>query len=467
MNPNKIKYKYLLFDIIATLIVWLAFVIFRKLINNIQIIGSFEVLLPSRYYLFSLFFFPIYCVFIYYLTGFYLNPLKKQKINLFLSTFFSSAVISLTFFFILKLGDVIVSYSYFYYSLLVLFLQLFVSTYIFRRIIFSQVENNFKTKKWSINTVVVGIGSNAQKTASDIEKYASQNTFVGYVSVTKKNKDYGKKVIGSLFNIESIIHKYNVQEIIVALENDTKENELFRIINLLYKFNVEIRFTPRLYEILTGSARMNVLKISPLVSITQINMPDWEICVKRVIDFICAALSLLLLSPWFLYFAIRIKYDSKGPVFYRQERMGLHGKPFDIIKFRTMYEDSENGLPKLSSANDDRITPFGRFLRKYRIDELPQFWNILKGEMSIVGPRPERQYYINQIIKEAPYYCLLYKIRPGLTSWGPIKIGYSDTVEKMIERLNYDIIYIENMSLFNDLRILLLTIEIIFKGKGI
>ncbi|MPM90747.1 UDP-N-acetylgalactosamine-undecaprenyl-phosphate N-acetylgalactosaminephosphotransferase [bioreactor metagenome] len=132
-----------------------------------------------------------------------------------------------------------------------------------------------------------------------------------------------------------------------------------------------------------------------------------------------------------------------------------------------MYEDSENGLPKLSSANDDRIIPFGRFLRKYRIDELPQFWNILKGEMSIVGPRPERQYYINQIIKEAPYYCLLYKIRPGLTSWGPIKIGYSDTVEKMIERLNYDIIYIENMSLFNDLRILLLTIEIIFKGKGI
>ena len=132
-----------------------------------------------------------------------------------------------------------------------------------------------------------------------------------------------------------------------------------------------------------------------------------------------------------------------------------------------MYLGSENGLPKLSSANDDRITPVGRVLRKYRIDEIPQFWNIIKGDMSLVGPRPERRYYINRIIEEAPYYCLLYKIRPGLTSWGPIKIGYSDCVEKMIERLNYDIIYLDNMSLLTDMKILIYTLEIIFKGKGV
>jgi lipopolysaccharide/colanic/teichoic acid biosynthesis glycosyltransferase len=131
-----------------------------------------------------------------------------------------------------------------------------------------------------------------------------------------------------------------------------------------------------------------------------------------------------------------------------------------------MYRNAERDKPRLSSAFDDRITPFGRFLRKYRLDELPQFWNVLKGDMSLVGPRPERQYYIDKITKEAPYYCLLYKVRPGLTSWGPIKVGYTDTLEKMIERLNYDIIYIENMSLFNDLKIILLTFEILFKGKG-
>ena len=267
-------------------------------------------------------------------------------------------------------------------------------------------------------------------------------------------------------NIENIIHENTIEEAIIALDNPD-EQKLFNYINSLYRYNIDIRFTPRLYEILTGSARMGSMGINPLVSITYINMSDWEISVKRFFDITVSFIALLCLMPLFVFFAIKIKKDSKGPVFYKQERIGHLGKTFHIIKFRTMYQGAENGTPKLSSATDDRITPVGRILRKYRIDELPQFYNILKGEMSIVGPRPERRFYINQIIEEAPYYCLLYKIRPGLTSWGPIKIGYSDTIEKMIERLNYDIIYMENMSLLNDLKIMFLTIEIIFKGKGV
>jgi len=466
MNSKKLLLKYIFFDVLAALIVWLAFVVFRKAINDIQIMNNFEVLLPSRYYLFSLMFFPFFCVFIHYLTGFYLNLLNKNKINLFLTTLVSSLIIATMVFFVLKLQDVVVSYKYFYYSLLVLFLQLFVITFTFRRLIYNQVQHNFKTKKWTLNTIIIGDGQNAQKIAQDIAKHAFQCSFIGYVSVFKKSQTQGTPILGSFYEIESIINKYNIREVIVALDSDTDDIKLFKIINELYKYNVEIRFTPRLYEILTGSARISTLGINPLVSITQLNMPDWQISVKRVLDFCAAFVALIVLLPFFIYTAIRIKRDSKGPVFFFQERIGRSGKPFKMMKFRTMYVNSENGKPQLSSAFDDRITPLGRILRKYRIDELPQFWNILKGDMSLVGPRPERQYYIDQIIKEAPYYCLLYKIRPGLTSWGPIKIGYSDTVEKMIERLNYDIIYIENMSLFNDLKILLLTIEIIFKGKG-
>jgi exopolysaccharide biosynthesis polyprenyl glycosylphosphotransferase len=257
-----------------------------------------------------------------------------------------------------------------------------------------------------------------------------------------------------------------VDEAIIALDNPD-EQKLFDYINALYKFNIGIKFTPRLYEILTGSAQIAPFGIRPLVNITRLAMSDWEVCVKRFFDIVVSAVALIVLSPAFLYFAVAIKASSGGPVFYRQERIGYLGKAFKIVKFRSMYSDSENGTPKLSSPDDERITPIGRILRKYRIDELPQFYNILKGEMSLVGPRPERRYFINQIIEQAPYYCLLFKIRPGLTSWGPIKIGYSDTLEKMIERLNYDIIYVENMSLFNDIKILAFTFEIIIKGKGI
>jgi exopolysaccharide biosynthesis polyprenyl glycosylphosphotransferase len=465
-SEKKLLRNYIFFDILASLLVWVVFVIFRKVVNDIQIMNNFEVLLPSRYYLFTLIFFPIYCVFIHYLTGFYLNILNKQKISLLLTTFVSAIIISLTIFFVLNIKDVIVSYEYFYYSLLVFFTQLFVITYTFRRIIFTQVQQNFKTKKWTLNTIIIGDGQNAQRIANDIETLGYQYTFRGYVSAYKKSHIHGDKLLGSFYDIEAIINNNKIKEVIVALDNDTEDKNLFKIINQLYKYNVEIRFTPRLYEILTGSAHISTLGINPLVSITQLNMADWEVSVKRLIDIIASLLALLFLFPFFIYFAFRIKRDSKGPVFFTQERIGRFGKPFKMIKFRTMYVNSENGTPRLSSAFDDRITPFGRILRKYRIDELPQFWNVLKGDMSLVGPRPERQFYIDQIIKDAPYYCLLYKIRPGLTSWGPIKIGYSDTVEKMIERLNYDIIYIENMSLFNDLKILLLTIEIIFKGKG-
>lgn len=465
MNKSRLLQKYLLSDMAVSLIVWVLFTIFRKTVNDAQIFENVRMFVPNYDYFSSLLLFPLSCATVHYLSGFYLHPYKQSKLTIFLTTFIATFIISIIIFFVLLLNDIVVSYAYYYYSLIVLFLMLFVFTYSFRLIISSQVRFNYRTKKWTVNTLIIGTGTNALKIANEIEKNEERNTLIGYVSVGHHTVVPADKVLGTLSQAGVLIPNFHIEEVIVALDS-VDELQLFPIINSLYKYDIDILFTPRLFEILTGGARINRLDMSPLVSITSTSMSDWEAAVKRFLDIFISLLSLLIISPFLLYCVIKIKSDSTGPVFYRQDRIGLYGRTFKILKFRTMNIGAENGMPKLSSPNDERITTFGKFLRKYRIDEIPQFWNILKGDMSLVGPRPERRYYINQIIEQAPYYCLLYKIRPGLTSWGPIKIGYADTIEKMIERLNYDLIYMDNMSLLNDFKIMIYTIEIIFKGKG-
>lgn len=465
MNKRKFTLKHIVSDTVAAFIAWILFMMFRKFVNDGLIFGMW-FFVPNYSLITSLYMFPLACLFVHYLSGFYLQPEKQTAGTIISTTLITSGVIALVMFFALLLDDMVVSYEYYYYSLLVLFFLLFSVTVILRLIIHNEIVRNFKNGKWSPNTVIIGNGKNAVIIANELKRKSSRNTVCGFVSTGGTSEVEKNEVLGTFQQIQSIIENHNVKEVIIALDQPD-EKQLLHYINALYKYNVEIRFTPRLYEILTGSAQLSTAGLAPLVSITQINMSDWQISVKRFFDIVASAIALIILSPIFIFFAIRIKSDSKGSVFYRQERIGRHGKPFNIVKFRTMYENAETNVPKLSSPDDERITPVGRVLRKYRIDELPQFWNVLMGEMSIVGPRPERRFYINQILEQAPYYCLLYKIRPGLTSWGPIKIGYSDSVEKMIDRLNYDIIYLENMSLLNDFRILLLTLEIIFRGKGV
>ncbi|MEI8086590.1 MAG: sugar transferase, partial [Paludibacter sp.] len=464
-NKTRILKKYILFDLLASILVLVLFMIFRKTVNNISIFEGSHFFVPSYNYIASFFLFPIACVIVHGFSGFYLNPIKQSRVSLILNTFVASLFISMTVFSVLMLNDVVVSYEYYYYSLLVLFVLLFGVTYFFRSIIFSQIRHNFKTKKWTTNTIIIGTGEKALKIASELEQNATHNTLIGYISTDNIVNVPKNMVLGSINKLDVVFGNHYIEESIIAIDN-ADEHQLFTIINLLYKYNIDIQFTPRLYEILTGSAKISKMGIIPLVNITNPSISDFEASLKRIFDIVVSIISIILLSPMLIHFMMKIKKDSKGPVFYRQERIGRLGKPFKILKFRTMYMNSENGTPQLSSLEDERITNVGKVMRKYRIDEIPQFWNILKGDMSLVGPRPERRFYINQIIEEAPYYCLLYKIRPGLTSWGPIKIGYSDTIEKMIERLNYDIIYLDNMSFLTDLKILIYTFEIIFKGKG-
>ena len=256
-------------------------------------------------------------------------------------------------------------------------------------------------------------------------------------------------------------------EVIIDLPEGYSDRELYTLIAHLYPLTCQISMVPRVYDMLTGAARIGQLDRPSLIRITEYHMSDAELCIKRAFDMVVSFFGLILLSPLLGFIALRVKKSSKGPVIYSQERIGLYGIPFQIYKFRTMVDHAEaDGVPQLTLDNDPRITSIGKWLRKYRLDELPQLWNILRGDMSIVGPRPERPYFINQIMADAPYYCLIYKVRPGLTSWGPIRVGYTDTMEKMIERLNSDIVYVENMSLMLDWKILLYTAGVIIKGKG-
>jgi lipopolysaccharide/colanic/teichoic acid biosynthesis glycosyltransferase len=195
-------------------------------------------------------------------------------------------------------------------------------------------------------------------------------------------------------------------------------------------------------------------------------MPPWQFNLKRFLDILLSAIAMAVLSPVYLACIIGVKLSSKGSVFYTQERIGLNGKIFMIPKFRSMHIGAENGTPLLSSKEDPRVTPFGRFMRKTRLDEIPQFYSVLKGDMSLVGPRPERQYFIDQIAQRAPHYRLLLKVKPGITSWGQVKYGYAENVDQMIERLKFDILYLENMSLAMDIKIMAYTLLTVMKGSG-
>jgi exopolysaccharide biosynthesis polyprenyl glycosylphosphotransferase len=271
--------------------------------------------------------------------------------------------------------------------------------------------------------------------------------------------------LGKWHDLRRIIAEHAVEEAIIAVES-SEHAHISRIINELEGMPVRIKIIPDMYDIMAGSVKMTSIFGAPLIEVNPQIMPAWQFALKRLIDIVFSGVALVLLAPFLLVITLLVKTSSSGPVFFRQERIGRNGKPFKIIKFRSMYCDAEKLGPQLSSATDPRITPIGRFLRRTRLDELPQFWNVLKGEMSLVGPRPERQFFIDRITEVAPHYRHLHKVRPGITSWGQVKFGYAENVDQMVRRLKYDILYIENMSLAVDLKILAYTVIIMLKGDG-
>ncbi len=461
----------MLWDYLSALVSWMAFFIFRKVYIEPLKFGYDIPLTLSYTFILGLAIIPLFWLAIYHMSGYYRDTFRKSRLNDILQTFLQTLTGTIILFFLLLLDDEIQTYRNYYLLFCALFSIHFILTIIPRYIITLHVSEKIRKRIISFPTLMIGSNLQAVDVFLELEQETLSygNRIVGFINVHEKKhyqlSDYLPH-LGSLKDLEHVMNENKIEEVIIALET-SEHNELTRILNKLGLHDVVIKAIPDMDDILSGKVKMTQLFGTPLIQISHDLMPVWQANTKQLLDYIIAGLSLLITMPLLLFLTVGIKLSSPGPVFYSHERIGRFGKPFKIIKFRSMYTDAEQNGPELSSKMDNRLTNFGRFMRKYRLDEIPNFLNVLRGEMSLVGPRPERKYFIDQIIRKAPHYVHLHKVKPGITSWGQVKYGYAENVEQMIKRLRYDILYIENMSLYVDVKILLYTILTIFKGRGV
>lgn len=465
MNNSRLQAgKYIVLDILSTFLAWTCFIYFRATeIENVKFIANQDYFTNLTIVITGWFL-------LYFFNGAYKNIFRKSRLNEFVKTFFICLIGVTGLFFIALLDDSISDYKQYYLSFGSLFAFHFSITSFFRFLLTNHTTKLIHNRELGFNTILLGSGNKAMEIFEDIknEKKSSGNKIIGFLNIFEKEEhplSDSTTHLGNYHNIIGVIHQNKVEEIIIAIEK--KEHyKIEEILNILDQTNVIIKVIPDMYDILLGRVKMNSILGTPLIEVKNDFQPEWEKRFKLFSDYLAALFCVIIFSPIFIICAIIVKTTSKGPIIFKQERLGINGQPFSIFKFRSMFLDSENNGPQLSSDGDQRITRFGKFMRKVRLDEIPQFFNILKGDMSFVGPRPERAFYADKLIEAAPHYKRIYKVKPGITSWGMVKFGYAQNLEEMLRRLKFDILYIENRSLLIDLKIMIHTIVIILERKG-
>lgn len=463
MNSRRLTFLFVLVDWMFSMAAWGTFYYLRKTrIENVPFTVN------EDFYL-GVMLIPLAWLFLYMLQGTYQDVRRLHRTKIFNLTFSGAAMGTIGIFFLLILDDQVETHYQYYELVSLVFGLQFVFTFVPRLFIVSYIVRRIQSRKAGFKTLLVGGSEKAVeifKEISELPKGIGYD-FVGFINLNGVDKMLERELpyLGHLDDIEHVIREYEIEEVIIALES-VEHDRLKRIISRLEGGDVRIKILPDMYDILSGTVAMSNIFGALLIEVKAEVMPVWQRTLKRLIDVVISLVALILLIPVFIVLAILVKTSSPGPILFLQERIGKNGTPFKIIKFRTMCVDAEQNGPQLSSSDDPRITKIGRFMRKSRLDEFPQFFNVLIGDMSLVGPRPERQFYIDQIAKLEPQFLELTKVRPGITSWGQVKYGYAENVQQMLDRMKYDLLYLKNRSLSLDFKIMLYTVLIIFKGVG-